>query len=92
MAVKYNLIINTKYAERDSKGLVSDIKSKTGTILVVWEHREIPSIVRAFGIQNFKLTWGDDDYDSIWIISFKNGTTTITFDKEALLPSVSCPD
>ncbi|HEY1870775.1 MAG TPA: hypothetical protein VGG71_06930 [Chitinophagaceae bacterium] len=52
----------------------TDIKlrntTKHGTVLIVWEHGAIPTIVRAPGVQNFKQRWGDEDYDSIWIISF----------------------
>jgi hypothetical protein len=92
LAVKYNLIINSKYDERDSKGIAADIKNKEGTVLVVWEHHVIPSIVRSLGVPNFNLTWDEDDYDSIWIITFQKGTATISIDKEALAPSLNCPN
>src|SRR5579863_5027199 len=69
LAVKYNLIINTKFAEKDSDGVALDIRSKSGTVLMVWEHRDLTPVVRAFGIRDFNLHWSDDDYDSIWIIT-----------------------
>ena len=92
LAAKYNLVINSKYAERDSAGLASEIKIKEGTVLVVWEHGILPSIVRSLGVNNFHLTWSDNDYDSIWIVTFSKGVASLTMDKEALAPSSVCPN
>ncbi len=72
--------------------LQRNIKSKKGFVLVVWKHSIIPSIVRALGVHGFNMNWGDNDYDSIWIINFQKGIAKITFDKEGLTPSTSCPD
>jgi hypothetical protein len=92
LAAKYNLKINSKYTEMDTAALAREIKRQKGFVLVVWEHSMIPSIVRALGVQGFHKNWGDNDYDSIWIIHFQQGIAKITFDKEGLLPSTSCPD
>jgi hypothetical protein len=92
LAAKYNLKINSKYAEMDTDALAREIKGKKGFVLVVWRHSIIPSIVRALGVQGFGMHWGDNDYDSIWIINFPKGIAKITFDKEGLTPSTSCPD
>src|SRR5580698_89431 len=92
LAAKYNLKINSRYAEMDTDALAREIKSKKGFVLVVWQHSIIPSIVRALGVQGFSMRWGDNDYDSIWIINFPKGIAKITFDKEGLTPSTSCPD
>ncbi len=92
LAAKYNLTINSRYAETDSATLAKEIKRKKGVVLVVWQHSAIPSIVRALGVQGFDMHWDDNDYDSIWIIRFQNGIAKITFDKEGLVPSTSCPE
>lgn len=91
LAAKYNLGINSKFAETDSTAIARDIKGNKGFVLVVWEHRVIPSIVRALGVQGFNLKWDDNDYDGIWIITFLNGIATLTTDKEGLNPSSACP-
>jgi len=91
LAVKYNLSINTKFAEKDSDGVASDVRNKSGTVLMVWEHRDLTPVVRAFGIRDFDLHWKDDDYDSIWIITFPDGRAKISFDKEEIAPGDSCP-
>lgn len=92
LAAKYNLKINSKYAETDTAALAKEIKKQKGIVLVVWQHSIIPSIVRVLGVQGFKMHWADNDYDSIWIINFQKGIAKITFDKEGLEPSNSCPD
>lgn len=90
LAAKYNLTINSAFAEKDSIGISNDIKSKTGTILIVWEHHALESIVRALGIQDKSLAWDDSDFDSIWIIRFINGVAVLTKDKEGVSPSADC--
>ena len=89
-AVKYNLNIDTKYMVNDAPGLAASILKKSGTILVVWEHNNIPQIVQALGVKDYSLKWKGDDFDSIWIITFKNGKAVLTPDKENLNPSTAC--
>lgn len=90
LAAKYNLTINSSRQEKDSLGMAADLKSRTGTTLVVWEHNNIVPIVRALGVKESGLKWPDDDYDSIWVVTFKNGIATIAFDKENIHPSANC--
>lgn len=90
MAVKYNLTINSRYEERDSAGIANDILKKTGTVLVVWEHKAIPGIVESLGIHDLFLKWNEEDYESIWIISFPGGVPVLAKDKEGLNPSSAC--
>jgi hypothetical protein len=90
LAAKYNLTVNSTRTERDSLGLAADLKSRTGVILVVWEHGGIAPIVRSLGVKQDGLKWPDDDYDSIWIVTFKNGVATMTRDKENIDPGKNC--
>ncbi len=90
LAAKYNLSINTSRSERDSILLATDLISKTGTVIVSWEHKGIAPIVRSLGITNTKLEWPDDDFDSIWIVTFKNGKAIFKVDKENIQPSADC--
>jgi hypothetical protein len=92
LAIKYNLSINSKFDEADSAGLTTDIKNKQGTVLIVWQHKLIPSIARGLLGNDFHLSWKDDDFDSIWIITFTNGVATLTEDKEGFVPAPDCPD
>jgi hypothetical protein len=89
IAIKYNLKINSKHEEKDFAALATDIKSKTGTVLITWQHSSIPGVVAALGISQ-ELKWPDEDYDSIWIITFHNGVATLAKDKENLKPTANC--
>ena len=89
LAVKYNLHFNSKHQEKDYAVIAADIKSKTGTVLVCWEHKAIPFIAEALGIKD-KLKWEDDDYETIWIVTFKNGNAIMEKDKEGLNPLPDC--
>jgi hypothetical protein len=94
-AVKYGLVINSKHAQEDTSGLAASILEKKGTVLVVWDSKNIPPIARNLGIKNKELKWEAADYDSIWIINFvktKKGKLQPGFSiaKENLDPSPKC--
>ena len=90
LAVKYNLVINSKFNGKDSAGVVGDILKRQGIVFVVWDHKSILPIVHAFGINDVQLKWNDDDFDSIWIISFKNDRAVLNIDRENINPSPDC--
>ena len=89
-AIKYNLDIDTRYDADDVKDLAEDIMKIPGYVLVVWEHNNIPDIAQALGIQEKDLKWKDSDYDTIWVISFKDGKAELAVDKENIHPAVEC--
>jgi len=90
LAVKYNLNINTNYNVDEADKLANSIAKNSGTILVVWEHKELASIAEMLGVKG-KLQWDPSDYDSIWVITFKKGNAILTRDAEGIKPSASCP-
>lgn len=89
-AVKYNLNIDSKYDVDDVQDLAASIMKTNGYALVVWEHAKIDNLVKALGVDTKGTKWADDDFDSIWIITFKNGKGTLSFDKENINPSDAC--
>ncbi len=89
-AVKYNLNIDTQFDVSDGGSLAKSVLKKTGTVLIVWEHKTIPDIVNALGVNDAKLKWDGSDYDSMWIITFKNGKAKLSYDKENLNPGTDC--
>lgn len=91
LAVKYQLELTSRFEEKDFSGIAANVKEKKGTVLMIWEHKAIKDIAAALGVSN-PPKWDDDDYDSIWIITFSdNKTPTLTFDKENIKPSNKCP-
>ena len=89
-AIKHNIDINTKYDETDFKETAKGVLKKSGNILLVWEHKNIPGVVKALGIKDKDLKWDDNDFDSIWIITYVKGKAMLNKDKENLNPSLSC--
>jgi len=89
LAAKYNLNINSQFDKDDAYNIAADLKNKKGTVLMVWEHHALTDIVRALGVKDKQL-WNDNDFDSIWIITFKDGVATMTMDTEGLSPSDDC--
>jgi hypothetical protein len=87
-AIKHNLTINSAFDESDYKNIVADVLQKTGTVLLVWEHKAIPHIAHHLGVKE-PLSWEDTDFDSIWIIDFSNGKASLTRDQEGIIPD--CP-
>lgn len=90
-AVKYNLNINTAYDEGDYKHVGKALLKKKGTIIIVWEHNDIQDIVNYLGVKPSVKEWPDNDYDSIWIVTFNKGNAVFKRDKEGLNPSAACP-
>lgn len=88
-AIKYNLTVDSKYQEDDYANVADDVKKKTGTVLLVWEHKAISHIAKHLKVKN-PPTWEGSDFDSIWIITYKNGDATLSFDKEGITPSSDC--
>jgi hypothetical protein len=88
-AAKYNLSINTAFDVDDKKGVAEELLDSKGTIIITWEHNMLPKIVKALGVKG-DLDWPDEDYDSIWIVTFKNGKAVLTKDKEGLRPAMGC--
>ncbi|ASU34999.1 histidine phosphatase family protein [Mucilaginibacter xinganensis] len=90
LAVKYALEINSKYQVDDYASLAQKLETQTGTVIVVWEHKALDNILKALSVKTNGLKWGDDDFDSIWIITYKNGKPVLTMDKEGITPAAGC--
>ena len=90
-AVEHNLVLNTAFKNDDIKNVAADVLKKTGVVLMVWEHSNIPDIAKALGIKD-KLKWKDEDYGSIWIIEFAKGLTapTLRVEQENIKPKGEC--
>lgn len=89
LAVKYNLTINSKYAGDDFADLTTSVFKKSGTVLMVWNHSEIPGLAKALGVETAPQ-WADEDFDGIWIVTYADGKATLTKDMEGLNPLPSC--
>ena len=89
-AIKYNLPVNSVFEEEDAKGIAAELESKKGVSLIVWEHSQLKPILKALGLKVKDLQWPDNDFDTIWIVTFKKGKPLLTVDKEGIRPAAGC--
>jgi len=89
-AIKNNLPINTTYTVDATDLLAKKMRKQTGTILVVWEHKQLGDIIKALGLKDLPSKWKDDDYDSIFIITYPKKKAVLTVDQEGITPSADC--
>jgi hypothetical protein len=71
----------------------SVLKSKVGngkTIIICWEHKLIPDMLKALGWTSGPKKWDDDVYDRLWVLDFAEGKPTRFRDlPQKLLPGDS---
>ncbi len=89
IAIKYNLSINSQFDAEDYEKISAHILKKAGTLLMVWRHSAIQPLAKELGVDS-PPPWEDDDFDSIWIITFEEGKASLLIDKEAIDPSPEC--
>lgn len=88
-AVKYGLKIDSKYGETEYDKVARHVLKKSGTVLLVWEHKAIPNIAAALGVAN-PPEWKGADFDSIWVITFSGKKASLAIDREGITPSAEC--
>lgn len=89
-AVGQNLNINSNYDVDDIQGITAAIKKAGGSILLVWEHKNISKIIKALGVKDTGMKWDDNDFDSIWVLTFNNDIGMLSKDSENLNPLPNC--
>lgn len=89
-AIKYNLNINSSYEADDDKDLAKALLKETGTVIIVWEHHNIRSIIDRLGVSSGNSKWPDADFDSIRILTYSKGKLVMARDKEGISPSANC--
>ena len=89
LAIKYDIAINSKYSETDYADIANSVFKKTGTVLMVWSHSEIPALAEALGVSDTP-DWQKQDFDGLWIITYADKKPQLNQDIEGLNPSVDC--
>jgi hypothetical protein len=90
LAVQQNLQLDSRFAEDDAQGIAEEVLKRSGLVLLVWEHSQIERVATAIGVNN-PPKWRGEDFDSIWIITVRSGSVTLTVASEGLSPSPDCP-
>jgi hypothetical protein len=90
-AVEHSLVLNSDFKNDEVNKVAEDVMKKTGVVLMVWEHSNIPGIAKSMGLTG-KLKWKDEDFDSIWIIEFSKTSPlpVLRIEQENLKPKGEC--
>jgi hypothetical protein len=69
LAAKIGLQIITKYLKGDEKDMVADAVSQSGTVLICWQHEDIPTISNFIVGNNTTVPqkWPGDRFDVVWV-------------------------
>jgi hypothetical protein len=71
------ITIDTRFTRDDisalAKAVLSDAAFEGKTVVVCWEHKKIPDIVKAFGWTGAPTRWDDATFDRLWILDFDAG-------------------
>jgi hypothetical protein len=89
-AIKEDLTVNSSFDESNVLAAAREVLMLHGTVLMVWDHSHIVPLARALGVRE-PPHWRDDDFDSIWVITFPAGKTSMSMDREDIAPAPDCP-
>jgi len=89
-AIKYNLNINSQFKTDEFSKIRKNIFEKNGKVLLVWSHSEIKKLTKALGVKKVP-DWEDDDFNSLWMIDYKNGKAQFSIKNLGLQPVENCP-
>jgi hypothetical protein len=90
LVIKYNLTLNSEFDSDDYEGIGKALLNENGTVFIIWDHQGIPPILEYLGISSNALGWPENDFDSIWIVTFSNRKAILVKGKEGLNPASGC--
>jgi hypothetical protein len=69
VAAKLNVEIDCRFTLDDEPQLVADVLSRSGVVLIAWEHKRIHTIANAIlgDATTAPQAWPDDRFDVTWI-------------------------
>lgn len=88
-AVQQNLTINTQFAEDQVSAAARHVLGRSGTVLMVWEHSQIPPLARALGVPD-PPSWEKSDFDSVWRVTPGRGKARLEISSQGLHPQETC--
>jgi hypothetical protein len=75
-----------RFAKENVDAVIGDAMVQTGAVLIVWEHKMIPSIVRALpNAPDVPALWPPERYDLIWVLDRRGESWSFTQVAQCLL-------
>ncbi len=88
LARALDLPIDNRFRDDDFRilahDLLNDDRYAGKTVLVCWHHGKVPKLARALGVKNAP-EWPDDQFDHVWVLDRKGGSTHFEDVNEKLL-------
>ena len=82
LAAALRMSVQTPYHGKDyaelAKLILSTFKYSGKTVVVCWNHETIPELAAALGVTPMPPKWRGSVFDTVYVISYKNGRATLT--------------
>jgi hypothetical protein len=75
----------TTYLKEDHEGLAADVASRSGVVLIAWEHKQIPAIAALLAPGADTPTSWPERFDLMWIYDRVGGSWSFSERSQALL-------
>jgi hypothetical protein len=77
LARALNLDIHARFKDEEVEELATELLTNPRyagkVVLVCWHHGKIPKLARKLKAEHVPDHWGDDVFDKVWVITYKNG-------------------
>lgn len=94
LAKRFDLKVNATIEKNDYPRLAAELLSKPiyagKTVLVVWNHSNLPGLAKALGADGVPEHWNPEVFDRVWTVTWDDkGKATFTDMPQRLLPGDS---
>ncbi|MES2555796.1 MAG: hypothetical protein V4604_06585 [Bacteroidota bacterium] len=73
------LPINENYDATDYPTMIAEAQQQTGTVLIAWQHQDIPAIANLIlGNESAPQKWPGDRFDLVWVFDLDTSTGQYT--------------
>lgn len=80
LSQRLQIDINLNYGADEYKDMADDAMAQTGTVLIAWQHSDIPHIANHIqAVNTAPQSWPDDRFDVVWVFDLDESTGTYSF-------------
>jgi hypothetical protein len=80
LSQRLKLVINENFGRETQADMVTDAMKQTGTVLIAWQHQDIPTIAKQIcPTGNIPTKWPGDRFDLVWVFDLDENTGEYAF-------------
>ena len=80
LSQRLQLVINENYGKDTLDAMVAEATNQTGTVLIAWQHQDIPTIAKQIcPTGNIPTKWPGDRFDIVWVFDLDESTGQYAF-------------